>query len=177
MSKKIINRRSISNPFVGAIAIGVGRAISTAIGAAIRENDVHSEALTVLAGGAITGAIAGLLGCCIPETDNNSSLFLKMAEGVLVTGISVAAILTAPIMGEECLQLGIDWGQVIVDSLIGDATITACVLAIGIVGGIGVGCVKGIGFFSGRTSTQNQIDNLTQATNIKGQPGYTATIV
>ncbi len=123
---------NINNPIPGAITYGLGGAAVTAIGAAIRGNNIHKEAMTVLVGGVITGAMAGTFGCCLPNTED-SSCSMKIACGALNSGLQLAAFLTAPIMGEQIMDLGISWAPTVVDGLIGDGVILGGVAAIGTV--------------------------------------------
>ena len=48
-------------------------AACAATGAALRGNNVHNEAITMLAGGSLTGAIAGTFGRCILPTITDQS--------------------------------------------------------------------------------------------------------
>lgn len=143
-----------NNPVSTAITTALAGAAGVATGAAMRGNSVHNEALTILAGGAITGAIAGLVGCCIPETDKDFSRSAKFAIAAAQATLGLAATLTAQLMGEACLHLHTNWDETVKDQLAGTAAITAGVLAVGAT----VACVAGLlstkccGFF-GRSGT------------------------
>jgi hypothetical protein len=144
---------NVNNPISGAIAYGLGGALAVTIGASIRGNSVYNEALTILAGGAITGAFAGLVGCSIPTTNKDSEVRLRLAVGVINTALGLAAFLTAPLMGEQCLNLGTDWNQTVVDGLVGSATVAACSLGVAVAVGC---CTYGtLGFFSAVSSLTN----------------------
>lgn len=141
-----------TNPVSGAIAIGIGNAIGTSIGASIRNNNVHDETITNLTGGVITGAIAGLFACCLPKIQEDSSSALKFSVGVLHSSLSLAASLTAPLMGEALLHYGTEWSDVVIDDLIGTATFVGGALALGcIVGGVKLG--QNCSSFFSRTGT------------------------
>ncbi|MDI9818878.1 MULTISPECIES: hypothetical protein [unclassified Legionella] len=131
-----------TNPVSGAITIGIGNAISTSIGASIRDNNVHDETVTTLTGGVITGAIAGLFACCLPEVKKNSSSALKFSVGILQSSLALAASLTAPLMGEAVLHYGTEWAEVVVDDLIGRATLISAAVGTVAVVGLGFGAVK-----------------------------------
>lgn len=132
----------VRNPVSGAMAYGLGGAAIAATGAAIRDNAVHNEAMTILVGGVITGAIAGSVGCCVPQTNESSNLCLRLGLGVLDLGLNVAAFLSAPTMGELVMDLDVPWGRVLVDELIGSATLTGGVLGVAATVGISYGAYK-----------------------------------
>lgn len=115
---------SIHNPCSGAMTFGLGGSTLTAIGADIMGHSVQKEALTVLVGGVITGALAGTLGCCLPNT-KDANLGMKIAFGVLEMGLGLAASLTAPLMGERILNMGTSWGETVVDGLVGGSVLAA----------------------------------------------------
>lgn len=119
-----------SKPISSAVSMALGSAAAVATGAAMRGNNVHNEAVTILAGGAITGAIAGLFRCCIPETDEDFSTSAKFAIAAAQTTLALAATLTAQLMGEACLNLHTNWDETVIDQFAGTATITAGVLAV-----------------------------------------------
>lgn len=119
----------ISNPISGAILTGLFGAADVAVGAAVRQNDVHDEAMTMLVGGVITGAMAGVVGCMIPSA-RNVPVQIKLAIGILNVGLIVAAGLTAPLMGELILDNDTKWGRVIVDDLIGGAILLGGTIAL-----------------------------------------------
>lgn len=124
------NKQRVTNPISGAAAIGLGEALAVTMGAAIRKNSIDDEALTVLAGGVITGAIIGTIGYCIPNTDKDSHTCLKIATAVLYTTLTLAALLTAPLMGEKCLKRDTKWGETVIDGLIGEAILIGAVATV-----------------------------------------------
>lgn len=140
----------LKNPVTGAATIGLGSTLLTTIGAAISENNIYNEAITALTGGGITGAIAGAMGyCLLPNTNENSDIYLKIAAGVLHTTLGTAALVTAPLIGESCLGLGTDWEPTIVDGIIGGAAIIGGTVAIaGVVCACGGVAYCGNRFFS-----------------------------
>lgn len=158
------NKSQAINPVSGAMIFGLSGAAVTAIGAAIRKNDVHSEAISVLVGGVITGALAGTIGCCI--TGENASLGLQLLE----VSLSIAPSLTAPLMGDLVMDLDNKWGRVIVDGLIGDATVVGGVIGVAAAGatlyGLGYGaCALGqsiasLGMFSNRNQASSNASSV-----------------
>lgn len=164
MRKK--NKLNLRNPVAGATAIGLGLPLATTIGAVVRHNDIHAEAMTTLVGGVISGAIAGTFGCCVPEADKNSSCCLQFSVAVLSKALVTAAALTAPLIGEKCLNLGITWGQTVIDGLIGDAILLGGVLAVGATcTGVLYGCDQ---FFSKpRIAETNQQSSPALALDVK----------
>ncbi len=119
----------INNPISGAMTFGLCGAAMTAIGAAIRKNSVHNEAMVVLVGGVITGAIAGSLGCCLPET-KDVNLTMQICFGLLTIGLQLAAFLSAPKIGEHIMNLGTKWNTTVVDELIGEGVLLGGLAAI-----------------------------------------------
>jgi len=115
---------SFSNPFSGAFAGGLGGAVVTAIGASIQGHNVKPEVLAVLSGGAILGAIAGSVGCCIPDTAN-MPLSAQLLFGATKVGLSLMVTLAAPKMGNIVLGSDVDWSDTVVDGLIGAGVISA----------------------------------------------------
>jgi hypothetical protein len=147
---------NIQDPCSGAMSIGLVGAAVTAIGANIMGHSVHDEAMTVLTGGVITGALAGTFGCCLPDTQN-ANLGMKIAFGVLKAGLGLAATLTAPLMGETILNLGTSWSDTVVDGLVGGSVVAAGVigLAATVVVGAGVlSCCNGT-LFAQRNPTRD----------------------
>ncbi|TAL62500.1 MAG: hypothetical protein EPN84_06360 [Legionella sp.] len=120
----------IHNPVSGACAVSLSTAIIVSIGAAILQDNVHDNTVTVLAGGAITGAIAGVFAMCIPEAGKDASSCLKVGTAGLHSALVLAAKLTSPLMGEQLLHYGTSWGEVALDGLVGT----------GVLLGVGVGC-------------------------------------
>jgi hypothetical protein len=110
--------------------MGLFGAAQTAIGAAIRGNSVHNEAMTALVGGLVTGAMAGTLGCCLPDT-KNASFGLTFGVVVLEMSLGLASSLSAPKMGEEIMGLGIDWSTTVEDQLIGGCAVAGGLVAVG----------------------------------------------
>lgn len=115
---------NMSNPFSGA-ATCFGAAACVAVGAAIRGNSVHDEAIAYLVGGSITGAIAGTVGMfTIPNTDDSTSLGLKICSWTLKTGLSIAATVTGPIMAELLVDNSSSPMETVEDCFIGSAVVT-----------------------------------------------------
>jgi hypothetical protein len=126
--------QKLANPCTGAIVFGLNGALMVTIGAAIRENNINTEALTVLVGGALTGAIAGSLGCFVPHKDSDVNIWLRISLGVLNAALCAAPFLTGPLLGEECLGLGSNWGQMLIDELIGAGVIFGGAVVLGLAG-------------------------------------------
>lgn len=122
---------TFSNPISGAISAGLGGAACVAIGAAIRDNDVDDEAMTQMVGGVITGAIAGFLGYCYELKSSDQEQTLCSIKSALDIGLSFGALLTAQLMGEEILDRGTTWEDVVVDNLIGGSILAGGACAIG----------------------------------------------
>lgn len=144
-----------TNPVCGAVAIGIGNAIGTSIGASIRNNNVHDETITNLTGGVITGAIAGLFACCLPKYNEDSSSALKFSVGILHSSLALAASLTAPLMGEALLHYDTKWSEVVTDDLIGGASLLGATVGAAALLGLCAGAVSqnSSSFFS-RTNTR-----------------------
>lgn len=150
----------IKNPVTGAMVFGLSGAAVTAIGAAIRKNNVHTEAMSVLVGGVITGAIAGSVGCCITGDHAGLPFKLQLGLSLIETSLALAASLTAPLMGDLVMGYDNKWGRVIVDGLIGDATVIGGAVGVVAAGatlyGLGYGAcslgqrVASLGMFSNR---------------------------
>lgn len=115
---------SVDNPIVGAIAFGLGSPIRVSIGASIRGNNVHEEALTVLYGGLVIGFICGVLGAgLIISKPKNEQIYNVLLQW--------CAILLTPLLGQR--MNGYDsatWTRVITDQLVGSCIIIGgvCVL-------------------------------------------------
>lgn len=128
--------RKALNPISGAFSASLGGAACVAVGSAIRQHNTHQEALIQLAGGAINGAIAGTIALCMPYDSMGSGL--KSGVGSV---LSIAASLTAPLMGELVLKYGAEAGPIVVDNLIGSSVfIAAGLVAACCIGGLGLGC-------------------------------------
>ncbi|MFA6302034.1 MAG: hypothetical protein WC627_02735 [Legionella sp.] len=121
------NQTKKTNPLMGVSIFGLGATLIVALGAIIRDNKVHDEALAVLVGGAINGAIAGLVHSCIPTTNEDSNSCLKFVTAVLDTALPITAFLTAPLMGEQYLGYGSSWGETVLDEIIESASIAGSV--------------------------------------------------
>lgn len=111
----------VSNPVSGAITYGLGCAASVALGAAVRGHSVHDEAMTVVIGGVICGAVAGLMG---------SILLISLPQTFIVADyiLQLIALLLLPFVGHELRA----WTEfryvyVLVDILIG-----SCIIAGGL---------------------------------------------
>jgi len=131
------------NPVSGAFSIGIGSAISASIGSAIQGHNVHNQTVTVLAGGAFTGALAGVIGILLPkrkEDDANYNSTLNFCTNVLAISLHIGAYLLAQPAGEEFLKYGTQWGQVTVDELIGIAVVAAAAVGVGLSAAV-IGCV------------------------------------
>lgn len=120
----------MANPFSGA-ATCLAAAACVAVGAELRGHSVHDEAIAYLAGGSITGAIAGTVGMfTIPNTDNSSSLTLKLCSWTLKTGLAVAATVTGPIMAELLVDNSSSAMETVEDAYIGAGMITGSALGL-----------------------------------------------
>lgn len=165
------NQSQVRNPCTGASVFGLGGAVSIALGswAWFHETNLRANTLTVLAGGAVTGAIAGSVGCFIPTTDQGTPLRIKLALGLLDTALSATAFFTAPLMGEVMLNSGTEWSEVIVQELAGSATIVAGVVGIAVVGGA-ICCAPQLAkccstLFSGSTTERSLTETFNPAAN------------
>ena len=114
------------NPFNGALSFGPGGALGVTIGASIMRHDIHKLAMTILTGGAIIGAAAGLVGWVIKQFGDDKSFMQKFSQYIVAS----AAFFTSPFMGEYIMQYNLKWADLIVDQLIGSGIITGGVLAI-----------------------------------------------
>lgn len=153
-------KSKLRNPCVAAGGYGLVGAMSTAIGASLLERSVHDQGLTVLVGGAVTGAIAGSLGWCLHRVDRGDlSIGLKIVYGVLETGLDTAAALTAPLMGEQIMGYGTEWGATMVSELVGASVLVGAGFALAACGGLFY--CAGKGFFSPKKEVQ---DSAVEAT-------------
>jgi predicted membrane protein len=145
-----------SNPLGGA-GSGLGAALAVTIGAAIRDHNIHKEAVTTLAGSATVGAMVGLLGLCIlpRATNENHSTAQKVFYSTMDLGFALTTLLTAPLMGERELGWGTEWKPMVEDNLIGTAILLAAPLAV-------AATRAGESFFSffGRENRQPQANNV-----------------
>ncbi|PJD96007.1 MAG: hypothetical protein CK426_06090 [Legionella sp.] len=131
----------IDNILNSALFHGVLGTATVATGAAIRGNSVSNEAVTVLVGGMITGAMAAVIGCALqPGPYSSSELRLKLE--LLQIGINVAAFFCAPAMGELVMNLDVPWGRALLDELIGCLTIDAGLCGVIVTAGVGYGAYK-----------------------------------
>ncbi len=169
------NFSQVKNPFAGAVSFGLAGAAAAALGAVIRGNSVHNEAITVLVGGSVTGAIAGTLGCCIPGRTKEAPLTLMLCLGALESSLALAAALTAPLLGETIMHLGTTWSTIIIDELIASGVIVGGVVGLASVAGLVYGSTKlcqtlysgtppvrsatSIGSFRGGDNAANPLDN------------------
>lgn len=71
---KEINRY---NMFSTAIDNSIGQTVLFSVGAAVRHQPVHKGALTALAGGAIVGAIVGIVGSTLGVKKKNTSFCIN----------------------------------------------------------------------------------------------------
>lgn len=118
---------AITGAMSGAVLFGPGGAAVTAMGAAINDQSVSNEALTVLVGGSLTGAMAGAINRVLwNASDTPASWRLKMGSALL----GLAASLTAPLMGKLILNNDNDWGQTVVDGVIGGAVLVGAGLTV-----------------------------------------------
>lgn len=144
------NDSQIANPITGAMSFGLVGALVAAIGASIRDNSVHDEAMTVLVGGVIVGAMAGTVGCCTSNPSENASACAKFTLGLLSAGIALTAFFTSPMMGELILDKDTNWDDVIIDEIVGGLSLTAGALgAAAVVGGAAL-CANAAQYCSNR---------------------------
>lgn len=114
----------VSNPVTGAISYGLGCAAFVALGAAVRGHSVHDEAMTVLIGGVICGAIAGLLGSIL-------LILLPQTFAVAEYMLQLAALLVIPFVGHQSHTWAeFNYVYVLIDILIGSAIIAGGVCAL-----------------------------------------------
>ena len=130
MFRRMLESESqISNPIKAAVSHGLVGSGMVALGATIMIHNVRNEALSVLIGGSITGAIAGTIGYCLPNKENASTALL-IALNALETSISLASTLTAPLLGDSIAKLGNEWGNTVVNELIGVGVIGGSILGV-----------------------------------------------
>lgn len=118
-ARKAAYRSPVQNPLLGAIIYGLTGAACVSIGAAIRKNDIHAEAITVLCGGLLSGGIAGLLG----------TIFLVINPRSLITYesfLQCGAFFSAPILGISLIRNDMMYTNVLIDSLVGSCIIFGC---------------------------------------------------
>ncbi|RUR05284.1 hypothetical protein [Legionella sp. km772] len=117
---KEINRYSM---FSTAINTSIGQTVLFSVGAAVRHQPVHKGALTALAGGAIIGAIVGVVGSTLGVKKENTSFALKACGFILEQSCLFA---TMP-MGEKVVPFVQNLSLVtkIEDQLIGGAILSS----------------------------------------------------
>ena len=145
MSDNSSNNNALSNPIRGAFTC-LGMAACAATGAALRGNNVHNEAITMLVGGSLTGAMAGFLGmCALPKITEESSLTTHVYSWLLASGLEVGAIFTAPLMA-ELVGYSVDNAKdTVVDTFMGIGVIGGGLVGLGACG-LGLVCCAGTVF-------------------------------
>lgn len=114
---------SVDNPINGAITFGLGAPLTVAIGAAIRGNNIHQEAITVLYGGLVIGFICGMFGACIIGQKNEQ--FYNVV-------LQWCGILLTPLLGRVMSGFAsATWSRVIVDGMVGSCVIVGGFCALG----------------------------------------------
>lgn len=134
----------VINSVTGAVTFGGIGSLAVAIGAAIRNNNVSDEALSLLAGGATIGALSGFFGCIINMKDN-TDICLRITLGVANAALALGSFLAAPAIGKQYYGLGEGWGQTVVDELIGVCVLSGGALSLSAAG------AWGYRFFSKKT--------------------------
>lgn len=115
--KKSTKQSPVSNPFVGAIAYGLSCAGTVALGATIRDNNVHEEAMTVLVGGVVCGGIFGFVGMLILVA--SPSMF-KIVDPLFQLG----AVFSLPAMGHLIQNYdSYKYTEIIIDMFVGGSII------------------------------------------------------
>ena len=156
MSDSSTENNTLRNPITGAFSC-LGLAACAAGGATYRENNVHDEAITMLLGGVMTGAMAGALGMCIiPKVNKESSASTRFASWLITLGLEVAVVLTAPEMAEVVGYDTANKEDTIVDTFIGMGFATAVIVALGCL----ALCTCGIAYCRSTTFAQTQENPL-----------------
>lgn len=125
-----------SNPLSAAFAYGLGGAACTALGAAICHKDVNNEAMAVLVGGSICGAIFGSAGLMVLML---SPELYKFVDAFLQFG----ALFATPAMGCSVASYPTcSYNRILIDFLVGNAVLAAIVCFFV---GIAIVCMEGGG--------------------------------
>ncbi len=112
---------ALRNICSGAFNVGISSSLAVTLGAVFRQRSPSNEALTMLLGGVINGAVVGSIGSNLPEknefklTSYRTYLLIAFCEVALELG----AQLTSPLMGELILKRGVQWGEIIIDDFVG----------------------------------------------------------
>lgn len=132
----------VRNPILSAFVFGPGAATLTAIGTAIlgdKDRNILDDTMTVLIGGVTVGAMVSGVALCLPNnaTENNH-LNLKLCLGAL----AVTAMLTAPLMGKEVMQLDTQYTSILLEEAVGAAAIAGATATVGVCILAAAGCVS-----------------------------------
>lgn len=114
----------VSNPIQGASVYGLTAAGMTAIGAwVLNPTHIYTDTLTVLAGGAVVGAIAGTITCCLSTGASTAETptTRPLATQCIDTALAITALLTAPLMGQAILHHSRSWSEVMLAEVVGSA--------------------------------------------------------
>ncbi len=125
-SLKVVARSPIQNPLIGAAVYGLSGSACVAVGAMIRGNDVYHEGIAVLLGGAISGALAGIVGLVLL---NYSPRNLVKVDAIIQCG----AYFSAPAFGKLFEKsYSLQYTDVLIDSLVGGSMFFggSCILII-----------------------------------------------
>ncbi len=122
--------------FLGAATCLINAA-SVAIGASLCGHSVHDEAIAYLAGGSITGTIAGAVGAyAIRRVERSNLLALKLCSKILKSVLYLAATVAAPFVAELLVDNSSSEVEMLEDVLIGSAIIAAGVLGLGMLSAV-----------------------------------------
>lgn len=157
----------VANPISGAITYGLGTAATVSIGAVIRKNRVHDEAMTILIGGVICGVIFGIVGLSMEMFAPSK---FKAVDGILQCG----ALFSSPAMGYFVRQYSsYKYTEVVIDMFVG-----GCVASGGLFCCVFV-VLYAVGVFAGRGGTTviaTAIDSTQYVRNLN-EPEVEASIV
>ena len=111
------------NMFQTAVNNSISQTIVFSVGASVRNHPVHKGALTALAGGAIVGAIVGIIGQALGVKKKNSTFTLMLCGFIL----EYACLFTTMPLGEKVVPFDKNLSLVtkIEDQLIGAAIFTS----------------------------------------------------
>lgn len=112
---------ALRNICSGAFNIGTSASFGVTLGAVFRQRSFSNEALTMLLGGVINGAIVGSIGSILPEKNEFKLMSYRtyLLIGFCEIALELGAQLTSPLMGELLLKRGIQWGETIIDAFVG----------------------------------------------------------
>ena len=127
------SEKNIFKSPIGGASTCLPMAACAALGAALRGNNVHNEAITMLVGGVQTGAMAGFLGMCVlPKITEESSLCTQVFSWLLTLVLEASAISTAPLIADAVEYPVDNEKDTVVDTFYGAGVISAVVVVLGV---------------------------------------------